>query len=124
MLSGRARSRESPCPAAVAAVPVREQVDRPAQRYTHSGNLTGNKHGGRKAQDISEVHQVPVRRLGRVGAAASAHANVSMSAVIVQKSELTAGLLCLNQSVSNELQDYSGEIVMFVSRYCLVCDNN
>lgn len=40
-------------------------------RATHRG-----QHGGDKAQDLSEGHQVPVRGLGRVGAASSC-ANVS-----------------------------------------------
>lgn len=78
-------------PVAAAAVPAREQVDRPAPRHTGrqtgSGNLTG-KHGGDKAQDLSEGHQVPVRGSGRVGAAASSHANVLMLTLAVSNEHL------------------------------------
>lgn len=88
-VSGRARSTESPCPGCCCSFCTGEKAgvlcgpEAHRQRESSLGLTDRGKHGGVKAQDLSEGHQVPVRRLGRVGAAASSHANVLMLAVRV-----------------------------------------
>ncbi|PWA15465.1 hypothetical protein CCH79_00020983, partial [Gambusia affinis] len=62
------RLQQSHLASAAAAVLGKEQRNRPGQRRQESSwpPTEPGRHGGDKAEDLSEGHKVPVRRSGRV----------------------------------------------------------